>query len=85
MKAIIDGGHLTFDFTGSGNQAGGAVNLSNSSLEATVAYAVKSLLAPDVPGNSGLFESIDTILPRKALLIQFLLLLLPLERLQVIA
>ena len=67
VKAIIDGVHLTFDFTGSGNQAGGAVNLSNSSLEATVAYAVKSLLAPDVPGNSGLFESINTILPEKSI------------------
>ena len=32
-----------------------------------MAYAVKSLLAPDVPGNSGLFESINTILPERSI------------------
>ena len=55
---------LKFDFTGSGPQARGAMNLPVSALNASVYYAVKALLAPDLPPNAGLFEPIDIVAPR---------------------
>ena len=57
VTAHIDGEDLLLDFTGSGAIAKGAVNLSASSLEATIAYALKALLAPDCPANSGLIDA----------------------------
>ncbi|MEM9811504.1 MAG: hydantoinase B/oxoprolinase family protein [Pseudomonadota bacterium] len=55
----VAGDRLSFDFTGSGAEAAGAVNLSASSLEATVAYAVKALIDPELPANSGLIDAVE--------------------------
>ncbi len=63
VEARITDSALTLDFTGSGPEAKGAVNLSASSLEATVAYAVKALLDPQAPANSGLLAAVELILP----------------------
>ena len=54
---------LHFDFTGSGKQARGAMNLPLSALYACVYYAVKALLDPDLPANAGLFEPISIYAP----------------------
>lgn len=62
-NAIVEGDRLTLDFTGSGPEAAGAVNLSASSLEATVAYAVKALLDPAVPSNQGLIDAVAIVAP----------------------
>jgi N-methylhydantoinase B len=62
--ATISGDQLTLDFTGSGPMAKGAVNLSPSSLEATVCYAIKALLGPTIPSNSGLIDAIRITVPR---------------------
>ncbi len=59
----VDGEDLHFDFTGSGRQARGAVNLTISALEAVVYYAVKALLDPELMPNSGLMESIRVTAP----------------------
>lgn len=63
VAAEISGDRLSLDFTGSGPQAGGAVNLSPSSLEATVAYCVKAMLDPGVPANSGLLDAVEITAP----------------------
>ncbi|MEM8665741.1 MAG: hydantoinase B/oxoprolinase family protein, partial [Pseudomonadota bacterium] len=63
VAATVDGTHLTLDFAGSGPEARGAVNLSASSLEATVAYCLKALLDPGVPANSGLVDAVEIRLP----------------------
>lgn len=63
VAATIKGESLTLDLTGSGPEAKGAVNLSASSLEATVAYAVKALLDPEVAANSGLIEAVTVVAP----------------------
>lgn len=63
VTAIVTPDGLTLDFTGSGAQAGGAVNLSASSLEATVAYCVKALIDPGVAANSGLLEAVEIRVP----------------------
>jgi len=62
--AQIAGDQLTLDFTGSGPMAKGAVNLSPSSLEATVCYAIKALLGPTIPSNSGLIDAVRIVVPR---------------------
>ena len=63
VAATIDGDRLSFDFTGSGPEAAGAINLSASSLDATLSYCVKSLLDPGVPSNSGLLASFTVHAP----------------------
>ncbi|MEM8550950.1 MAG: hydantoinase B/oxoprolinase family protein [Pseudomonadota bacterium] len=61
--AIIDGDRLTLDFSGSGEEAKGAVNLSASSLEATAAYCVKALIDPAVLSNQGLMDAFHVVAP----------------------
>lgn len=67
VTALIKGPELTLDFHGSGAMAKGAVNLSASSLEATVAYALKALLAPDCPANSGLIDACRIKTPKPSI------------------
>jgi N-methylhydantoinase B len=54
---------LHFDFTGSGRQARGAMNLPVNALRASVYYAVKALLDPDIAPNEGLFAPIEIYAP----------------------
>ncbi|OWT68845.1 MULTISPECIES: hydantoinase B/oxoprolinase family protein [unclassified Achromobacter] len=54
---------LVFDFTGTGPQARGAMNLPVNALNACVYYAVKALLDPALAANEGLFEPLEIILP----------------------
>lgn len=56
-------GRLRFDFSGSGAQARGAMNLPESALKACVYYAVKALLDPELAANSGLFEPLEIVAP----------------------
>ncbi|CAM4134944.1 hydantoinase B/oxoprolinase family protein [Bordetella tumulicola] len=54
---------LRFDFSGSGAQARGAMNLPESALKACVYYAVKALLDPELAANSGLFAPLEIVAP----------------------
>ncbi|MEO1678167.1 MAG: hydantoinase B/oxoprolinase family protein [Pseudomonadota bacterium] len=63
VTATVEDGRLTLDFAGSGPEANGAVNLSASSLEATVAYCVKALIDPGVAANGGLLEAVTIRAP----------------------
>ena len=56
---IVRGETLTVDFAGSGPETRGALNVAESALRATVYYAVKTLLDPNLLPNSGMFECID--------------------------
>jgi N-methylhydantoinase B len=56
---VVHGDTLTVDFTGTAAEARGAFNVPESALRATVYYAVKTLLDPDLLPNSGMFECID--------------------------
>lgn len=55
--------HLLIDLEGSGPQARGALNISESALRATVYYCVKSLLDPELLPNSGMFEAVEIRAP----------------------
>ena len=59
----IAGDKLTMDFTGSGDQARGAMNVARNALQATAYYCVKALLDPDLMANSGMFDVIEVIAP----------------------
>lgn len=60
----IQGDTMEFNFNGSSPQVDGPFNCVKSALLATVYYAVKSLLDPSIPANSGFFDSIKVIAPQ---------------------
>ncbi|OYW10293.1 MAG: 5-oxoprolinase [Rhodospirillales bacterium 12-71-4] len=62
------GEDLLLDFAGSAPQARGAMNVAGVALEATCYYAVKALLDPDLPANSGLFEAVRISAPEGSIL-----------------
>ncbi|WP_431281317.1 hydantoinase B/oxoprolinase family protein [Humitalea sp. 24SJ18S-53] len=62
-RIVVRGDDLLLDFAGSAAQARGALNIATNALEATCYYAVKALLDPDLPANSGLFDAIRISAP----------------------
>jgi N-methylhydantoinase B len=64
----VEGERLIFDFAGTGNQSRGGFNLLPSGVMATVGYAVKALLDPDLPPNSGLFQAVELQIPKGTIL-----------------
>ena len=60
---VVKGDDLLLDFAGSAPQARGALNIATNALEATCYYAVKALLDPELPANSGLFDAIRISAP----------------------
>ena len=59
----VEGEHMHLDFTGSGPQSRGGYNIMPTGVMATVAYAIKALLDPELPANSGLFDAIEFTAP----------------------
>lgn len=70
IKATVTvaGDKLAFDFAGSGPQSRGGFNLLPSGVMATVGYAVKALLDPELPPNTGLFQAIELKIPEGTIL-----------------
>lgn len=56
-------GQLHVDFTGTGKQARGAFNLPASALQASVYFAVKAMLDPELMPNNGMFQPITITAP----------------------
>ena len=59
----VAGDTLAVDFTGTGPQARGAMNIPLNALEASVYYSVKALLDPELPPNAGLFDAVTIHAP----------------------
>ena len=59
----VSGTDLQFDFAGSSPQVRGAINVPAAALRATVYYAVKAVLAPDLPPNGGFHRAIRIAAP----------------------
>ncbi len=57
-RVEISGEAMTVDFAGTGPETRGALNVPESALRATVYYAVKTLLDPNLLPNSGMFDCI---------------------------
>ncbi|QHJ00237.1 hydantoinase B/oxoprolinase family protein [Xylophilus rhododendri] len=64
----IRGGEIECDFAGSSPQQPRAVNCVLAYTHAMAAYAIKSLLLPELPNNQGLFRPIRTLAPEGSLL-----------------
>jgi N-methylhydantoinase B len=54
----VGGDVLEVDFTGTGTQARGAMNVPENALRAAVYYAIKALLDPELPPNDGMFDPV---------------------------
>jgi N-methylhydantoinase B len=65
---IVDGDALSLDFAGTGAQSRGGFNVMPSGVLATVAYALKALLDPELPANSGLFDAFNLSVPAGSIL-----------------
>src|SRR5688500_9522455 len=59
----VAGDKLAVDFSGSGAQARGAMNVPLNALKASVYYAVKALLDPELLPNAGLFDAVEIHAP----------------------
>lgn len=58
---------VALDFTGTASQAAGGINMVWPALLATVYYAVKAVVAPDVPPNAGFQRPIHIYAPEGSL------------------
>jgi len=59
----VAGEWLEVDFAGTGPETRGALNVPDSALKASVYYAVKALLDPELLPNSGMFDAISISAP----------------------
>lgn len=58
-RVWVEDGKLIIDFEGTGPQAKGGLNVSRTGLEATVYYAVKALLDPQLMPNEGMMAAVE--------------------------
>ena len=59
----VAGDGLSVDFSGSGKQARGAMNVPTNALHACVYYSIKALLDPELLPNAGLFDAVTISAP----------------------
>jgi N-methylhydantoinase B len=63
VAVTVDGDRLRFDFGGTDPQVRGGVNMVFEATRAVVQYAVKSVLDPTLPPNSGFTRAIEIVAP----------------------
>jgi N-methylhydantoinase B len=63
LKLIVDGDAITADFANSTPEVSAGVNCCLANTRAYVVYALKCLLAPDVPFNEGIFRPVSVVAP----------------------
>ncbi len=68
VRVAIRGDEATFDFAGTDPQARGPVNTTYFIACSAVYYAVKALIAPDVPPNDGCYRPLHVAVPPGSLL-----------------
>ena len=59
----VAGDRVTLDFAGTEAQVPGAKNVPTVSLLATVYYALKAVIDPDIPPNGGYYRAIEVVAP----------------------
>ena len=57
----VAGDEITFDFTDNPDQVRASINVVWRALHATVYYAIKTLMDPDIPSNAGLHRPIKVV------------------------
>jgi N-methylhydantoinase B len=63
VALIVEDECIVFDFSGTSAQVAGARNMALNACLAGVYYAVKALLDPDLPANSGTYGAVEVIAP----------------------
>ena len=68
VAITVEGDRIHLDFTGTGPQCAGDVNVVWLALLATVYYALKAILDPTIPANGGFYRAIEVAAPPGSLL-----------------
>ena len=63
VTITVKGDSLIADFTGSSPQVRGAINCTDSFVQAVIAFCVRALMREDVPNSAGLFNPLGIIAP----------------------
>lgn len=63
VAITVDGDRIHLDFSGSGPQSPGDLNVVRLALLATVYYALKAILDPTIPANGGFYRAIEVEAP----------------------
>ena len=63
VAIAVDGDQIALDWTGTGPQVAGDINVVYLALVATVYYALKALLDPTIPANGGFYRAIRVEAP----------------------
>ncbi|WP_419918312.1 hydantoinase B/oxoprolinase family protein [Candidatus Poriferisocius sp.] len=63
VTLVVDGSTITADFAGTSTQAPGPINASVSQTTSGVLFAIRCMLAPDIPVNDGTFRPLELRLP----------------------
>lgn len=67
VAVTVDGGFIRFDFAGTSEQVGGAINCTLSYTESACYAAVRALCAGDIPVNAGFTRRIGVRAPSRSL------------------
>jgi N-methylhydantoinase B len=68
VRVTVAGDEATFDFAGTDPQASGPVNTTRFIACSSVYYAMKALIAPEVPPNDGCYRPLRVIVPPRSVL-----------------
>ena len=68
LAVTVDGGRITFDFTGSSPSTPGFVNAPWSATASAVTLSFLMLINPDIPHNAGAFRNLDIVNPEGSFL-----------------
>lgn len=63
LKIVVEDARIYLDYTGSSPQLPRAINVVPNYTFAYSAYALKSILSPDIPNNEGSFQPIEVYAP----------------------
>lgn len=63
VAITVEGDRIRLDFTGTGPQCAGDLNVVRLALLATVYYALKAILDPSIPANGGFYRAIEVAAP----------------------
>lgn len=63
VKVEVKGNDILLDFTGSCKQVVGGINVVKTALYATVYYALKAIIDPNIPSNAGYYRAIEVVAP----------------------
>ncbi len=68
VTVTVEGDRATFDFAGTGAAVKGPINTTPVVACSAVYYSLKSLVAPDLPGNDGCYRPITVTVPPGSIL-----------------